>query len=421
MAKKNAKGGGTIRKKTVTRSGKEYTYWEARITTGRDPGTGKQIQRSFTGKTQKEVREKMQAAAVEVNQGTYTAPQRMTVGQWLDVWASDYLGAVKPSTADGYIRSVRNYIKPTLGAVRLDQLRPHDVQAFVNGLEGLAPSTARYHHQVLHTALEKAVELDYIPRNPAARCELPRAEQAEVHPLNDEQAAALLATAIGTDVEHLLAVALFTGLRQSELLGLTWDAVDFDNGAISVNKQLVRAAFRTEGPFQSPKNGRARTITPAAAVFAALKRQRIRQAEQQLKAGPMWDNPHGLVFTTETGAPFNQRMADRGFRNALAAAGLSGFHFHSLRHTYAVNALRAGADIKTVQASLGHASAAFTLDKVWPCNGPDAEGQRRPDGTLYQGRYETVKGKYKGKQAVETRLTLAITWVKRVLSHYCHK
>ena len=81
MAKKGAKGGGTIRKKTVTRSGKEYTYWEARVTTGRDPGTGKQIQRSFTGKTQKGVREKMQAAAVEVNQGTYTAPQRMTTGR----------------------------------------------------------------------------------------------------------------------------------------------------------------------------------------------------------------------------------------------------------------------------------------------------------------------------------------------------
>ena len=79
MAKKNAKGGGTIRKKTVTRNGKPYVYWEARITTGRDSGTGKQIQRSFTGKTQKEVREKMQAAAVEVNQGTYTAPQRISI------------------------------------------------------------------------------------------------------------------------------------------------------------------------------------------------------------------------------------------------------------------------------------------------------------------------------------------------------
>ena len=128
MAKKSAKGSETIRKKTVIRNGKEYTYWEARITTGRDPGTRKQIQRSFTGKTQKEVREKMQAAAVEVNQGTYTAPQRMTVGQWLDIWQRDYLGAIKLSTADGYIRSVRNHLKPALGAIRLDQLRPHDVQ-----------------------------------------------------------------------------------------------------------------------------------------------------------------------------------------------------------------------------------------------------------------------------------------------------
>lgn len=361
MAKKNAKGG-TIRKKTVTRSGKEYTYWEARITTGRDPGTGKQIQRSFTGKTQKEVREKMQAA-VEVNQGTYTAPQRMTVGQWLDIWQRDYLGAIKLSTADGYIRSVRNHLKPALGAIRLDQLRPHDVQGFVNGLEGLTPSTVRYHHQVLHTALKKAVELNYIPRNPAARCELPRVEQEEVHPLNDEQAAALLAAAKDTNVEHLLAVALFTGLRQSELLGLTWDAIDFTVGVIRVNKQLARAAYRTEGPFQSPKSGKAPTITPAPAVMAALRKQRARQSETQLKAGPFWDNPYGLVFTTETGAPFNQRRADNGFHKALAAAGLSGFHFHSLRHTYAVNALRAGEDIKTVQANLGHATAAFTLDK----------------------------------------------------------
>ena len=85
MAKRAAQGAGTIRKKTVIRNGKEYTYWEARITTGRDPGTGKQVQRSFTGKTQKEVREKMQAAAVAVNTGTYITPQKMTVGQWLDL------------------------------------------------------------------------------------------------------------------------------------------------------------------------------------------------------------------------------------------------------------------------------------------------------------------------------------------------
>ena len=119
MPKKGAKGGGTIRKKTVTRGGKEYTYWEARITTGRDPGTGKQVQRSFTGKTQKEVREKLQAAAVAVNGGTYTDPSRLTVGQWLDIWTRDYLVNVKSTTFQAYSSYIKNHIRPGLGAVRL--------------------------------------------------------------------------------------------------------------------------------------------------------------------------------------------------------------------------------------------------------------------------------------------------------------
>ena len=362
MAKKGAKGGGTIRKKTVTRLGKEYTYWEARITTGRDPGTGKQIQRSFTGKTQKEVREKMQAAAVEVNQGTYTAPQRMTTGQWLDIWQRDYLGPLKPATVTNYARNIKNYIRPRLGAVRLANLRPHDVQEFVNGLE-LSPASVKLAYQVLHTALEKAVDLDYIPRNPAARCQLPRLEQKEICPLDDEQSAALLAAAKGGELEHLISVALFTGMRLSELLGLTWDAVDFQHGTINVNKQLTQTSHRAAGLFQSPKSGKARTIAPAPIVFKALKHQRARQAELRLRAGPMWENPHGLVFTKETGGPLSLQRVEEKFAIARSAAGLEGFHFHSLRHTYAVNAIRAGDDIKTIQGNLGHATAAFTLDR----------------------------------------------------------
>ena len=363
MAKKNAKGGGTIRKKTVTRSGKEYTYWEARITTGRDPGTGKQIQRSFTGKTQKEVREKMQAAAVEVNQGTYTAPQRMTVGQWLDIWQRDYLGGAKPSTVAMYRSRIKNYLSPRLGAVRLTELRPHIVQGFINGLDGLSPASVRSIHQILHTALEKAVELDYIPKNPAVRCELPRKKQEEVIPLNDDQATALLSAVKGMDIEFLVTVALFTGLRQSELLGLTWDAIDFEGGTIFISKQLRRPEYREKELFQTPKSGKSRTITPAAEVFKALRRQRARQAEMQLKAGSLWSNPHGLVFTLNNGEPMSQSMVIHKFRAAVKAAGLSGFHFHSLRHTFAVNSIRAGEDIKTIQQSLGHATAAFTLDK----------------------------------------------------------
>lgn len=360
--RKNAKGVGTIRKKTVTRNGREYTYWEARITTGRDPGTGKQVQRSFTGKTQKEVREKLQAAAVEVNQGTYTAPQRLTVRLWLDVWTSDYLGGLKPCTVRTYKTAVNTHILPALGSVKLEALHPHIVQEFINGLE-LAPGSVRLVYQVLHRAMEKAVDLGYLSQNPAKRCSLPRLARKEIHPLDDKQVSALLEAAKGTPLEYLVQAALFTGMRQSELLGLTWDCVDMERGIISINKQLPRPEQRGPGLFATPKSGKGRTITAAPLVIRALQAQKRRQAEMQLHVGPAWDNPHGLVFTNEIGAPMSQRTVEYQFRRIAAAAGLECVRFHDTRHTYAVNAIRAGDDIKTVQGNLGHATAAFTLDR----------------------------------------------------------
>lgn len=129
-----AQGAGNIRKKTVLRNGKEYTFWEARVTVGRDPGTGKQIRRSFSGKTQKEVREKMQAAAVAVNDGDYFEPSKMTVGQWLDTWAEEYLNSVKPRTVESYKANIKQHIKPAIGALRLSELTAVDVQRLYNNL-----------------------------------------------------------------------------------------------------------------------------------------------------------------------------------------------------------------------------------------------------------------------------------------------
>lgn len=363
MPKRAAQGAGTIRKKTVTRKGKEYTYWEARITTGRDPGTGKQLQQSFSGKTQKEVREKLQAAAVEVNTGTYIRPAKMTVGQWLDIWTAEYLGNLKPGTVRVYAGHIRNHIKPAMGAVKLSDLRPHAVQGFINGLEGLSPASIALVYKVLHAAMKRAVRLGYIPKDPTDDCILPKAEQAEIKPLDDAQMAALLAAAIGSEIEQLITVALFTGMRESELLGLTWDSVDMKSGSIIIDKQLAYSYNRSKGIFATPKNGKTRKIAPAASVLAALKQQRIRQLEQRLKAGMLWNNPLNLVFTHADGSIIEQWQLKANFSRLLEAAGLSGVRFHDLRHTFAVNSIRAGDDIKTVQGNLGHSSAAFTLDR----------------------------------------------------------
>ncbi len=363
-AKKNAKGAGTIRKKTVTRNGKTYTYWEARITTGRDPGTGRQIQKSFTGKTQKEVREKLQTAAVAVNAGAYIPPAKLTIGQWLDIWTAEYLGNLKPGTVTSYSGLIRNQIKPDIGAVKLSDLHPHEIQTFINGLEKLSVGSIRLVYKVLHAALERAVQLDYIAKNPADKCVLPKLEQRPINPLEDAQTAALLSAASGTDLEYLLRVALFAGLRVSEILGLSWEQVDLAKGTITISKQLASNTARKKGfLFISPKNGKERTMKAAQTVITALKDQRRRQAEMHLRAGKLWNNPYNLVFTLEDGRFIDQQQVSRAFKAVLTAAGLEGFRFHDLRHTYAVNAIRAGDDIKTIQGNLGHASAAFTLDR----------------------------------------------------------
>ena len=165
-----AQGAGNIRKKTVMRNGKEYTFWEARVTVGCDPGTGKQLRRSFSGKTQKEVREKMQAAAVAVNDGDYFEPSKMTVGQWLDTWATEYLNSVKPRTVESYKANIKQHIMPAIGALRLSALTAVDVQRLYNNLinkrtgKPLSAKSKKNVHGTLHKALEKAVSLGYIDR-----------------------------------------------------------------------------------------------------------------------------------------------------------------------------------------------------------------------------------------------------------------
>lgn len=371
MAGRSAKGTGTIRKKSVTRNGKKYEYWEARYTEGADPGTGKQVQRSITGKTQKEVAQKLKAATAAIDNGTYTAPSKQTLGQWLDVWTETYCGSVKPRTLEIYKSDIRVHIKPALGAIRLESLTTQNIQAFYNALgkpakgrpQGLSSKTVKNIHGVLHKALQQAVLIGSLRFNPTDACTLPRREKRELTPFDDEQIIAFLKEIEGNRYETLFTVTLFTGMREGEVLGLMWECVDFEAGTITINKQLQLHEAIGGGAYQlgSTKNGKSRSITPAASVMALLKRHRAAQAAQRLRAGNLWQDS-GFVFTDELGQPFAKATVYRAFKRAAAAIGRPDARFHDLRHSYAVAAIRSGDDIKTVQENLGHATASFTLD-----------------------------------------------------------
>lgn len=359
---RNAQGSGTIRQRKDGR-------WEARFTVGRDPGTGKQIQRSVYGSTQKEVRQKLSQAIAAVDEGTYIAPNRMTVGQWLDIWAAEYLGSVKPKTVESYRCQIRNHIKPAMAAIKLDALKAHTVQKFYNNLSaekdgkpGLSPKSIQIVHGVLHKALQQAVECGYIRFNPADACKLPRAEKPEIKPLDKDAMASFVKAVRGHRFEAVYLTLLFTGMRRGEICGLTWDCIDLDRGTILINKQLQNVPGQPgEYRLISTKNSKGRTITAAASVVALLKKHRAQQLRDRLQAGPLWlDN--GYVFCNEIGEHLSPNTVYHCYKRLVASIGLPDARLHDLRHSYAVAALQAGDDVKTVQGNLGHHAASFTLD-----------------------------------------------------------
>jgi len=358
MPKRNAQGGGSIRQR---KDGK----WEARYTAGRNPGTGKQIQKSIYGDTQKEVLKKLQQIQTDIENGSYVEPSKMTVSAWMDLWVSEYLGNVKQSTQASYSGHVKTHIKPELGFIPLQKLRPHHVQTLYNDLQrgGKSPKTVRNIHGTLHKGLEQAVKLGYIKQNPSTLCTLPRVSKKDMQVLSDDTVVEFLRAISGHRYETIYYVDLFTGMRQGEILGLAWDCVDFDSGTILICKQLVQEK-KCQGKYflDTPKHDKIRTIKPAPVVMEKLKLRKSQQSADQLRAGAAWSNEWNLIFTNELGRYVSHRAIRSPYKRIVAKMGLPDLRFHDLRHSYSVMSLMNGDDIKTLQSNLGHHTAAFTLD-----------------------------------------------------------
>ena len=365
-----ANGIGSIRKITTTRKGIEYVYWQARYTAGYDPGTGKQIQRSITGKTQKEVAQKLKQVLYELDQGTYQAPCRLTVKEWLETWKAEYTGDVKPSTAYLYKRNVDMYIIPLIGAVKLEALTAPMVQGLYNRLlkpetdggKALSAKSVRNVHGVLHKTLQQAVLAGYLRSNPTDACKPPKVTKKDIVPLDEMLISAFLRAIQGHPHEYLYKIDVFTGLREGELLGLTWDCLDFEHGTLLVKQQLRREQQKGGTYYMAPtKNGKSRVLSLAPSVLRLFRLQKMKQNGQRLEAGDLWTEKN-LIFTNDTGSYLSYRTVYDCFKRVMVKIGSPSTRFHDLRHTYAVLAIKSGDDIKTIQENLGHATAAFTLD-----------------------------------------------------------
>lgn len=355
---KNANGIGTIRQRADGR-------WEGRYTSPKD---GKQ--HSVYGDKQKDVRQKLTEIIRQIDEGDYSDDSKLTVAQWLDIWLKEYVKGVKPYTVASYRNICINHIAPEIGDKRLTKLSVVDVQRFINAKsEQLSAKTVKNIHGVLHKALEQAIDCEIIRRNVSARTNLPKVVKPEIKVLDDDAMVRFMDAVRDSRFGSFYLVGLLTGMRQSELMGLRWSDIDFKGETITIRRQLQRRKKASDGPmyyFTTLKNGKERKIAPMPDVFVEFKHIKAAQNQARLIAGVDWlddDVSQGLVFRDQSGAHYKHYSVYEEYKRIVTEIGVPEERLHDLRHTYAVSALRAGDDIKTVQETLGHHSAAFTLDK----------------------------------------------------------
>lgn len=334
--------------------------WEGRVDFGWAAGKRKHM--SVYGKTRADVARQMTTLLRAREAGMTPGGSSQLLGAYLEAWLRSIEGSLRPKTLQTTRMDVRRHIIPDLGKARLGMLQPRRVQAFLDAKlkSGLAPPSVVHIRAILRRALGRAMRYGWVYRNVATLTDPPRVERFEIKPFTSEEARAFLDAARQDDLEALFKLALSTGLRQGELLGLKWDDLDLEKAELRVNQALQR--YDGALHLVPPKTPRSRRSVPIPALAVeALRQLRYAQRDAHLRAGSLWHET-GLVFTTRWGTPIEPRNATRSFKQLLARAGLRPMRFHDLRHSFATLLLIQGVSARVVMEILGHSQINVTMN-----------------------------------------------------------
>ncbi len=347
--------------------------WELRYSLGTDPATGKRriVTLSMKGKreaAEKELRRRLRM----LDTGEHVDPTRMTVGQWLKTWLETVRAEISPKSHERYTEIVENFLVPTLGNLPVAKISPVDIQKAYNGwatggrrdrkLGGLSPRTRRHIHRIFRAALSRAVEQQIIVRNPADvfKKRLPKVERHDLVTLTAEQSIRLLDAIKHTRTYWPAMIALATGMRRGEVLGLRWKNLDLDSCTVRVVENLEQT--KTGLRFKAPKTEKARAIALPTFAVDELRRLKEQQAEDLALLGLRQD-AQTLVCAQADGKPLQPRSLTHEFTRLMARLkGLPRVRFHDLRHSHATQLLLAGVHPKVAQERLGHSTITTTLD-----------------------------------------------------------
>jgi integrase len=339
--------------------------WCACVHIGYDPKTGLRLRKYVYGASYDDVLDKKRALEERQRRGEPVRFDRQSVGAYLEQWLAAIEGSVRPKTYDTYATHIRLHILPALGTRNLDDLKPPDVIAWLNRLKRhdppLSERTIQDIYDLLNRAQEQAVRWGMASRNVVALVDRPRATQAEIRALDKAQVDTLLkAVQDVPEWRTLYLVAVSTGVRRGELLGLKWQDIDLDRAKLMVRRSLSR--LRGALVFGEVKTKRSRrTINLSRACVEALRAHKAWQASERKRLGNAWIE-HGLVFPTGVGTPMEPRNLARRLDQDLARAKLPHIRIHDLRHTYASLMIAEHVEIALISETLGHANVSTTYN-----------------------------------------------------------
>lgn len=343
---------------------KSGSTWKVIIELGRDE-EGKRIRRAFRGfKTKKEAQGFLNDKEHELKTGTFIDRNSGTVAELLKQWMEDKRAQVRVTTYRGYEWLVERHLIPHLGHIRLDELKPIHLQTayrkMMDGEKPLSNRSVKHAHQILSQTLDRAVKWGMLPRNIADAVDSPRAKKTNMAVWDEISTRTFLEAAQGDDYYILFLLAVYTGMRKSEIMGLRWADVDLQTAQLSIRQTLVYNGHG--GEFGLPKTNRGqRPIAIPTFVVDTLITHKRQQNAIRLRCGSSWED-HDLVMCLQNGKPLVHRTVDNHWYALLEKAALPKIRFHDIRHTHATLLLKQGVHPKIVSERLGHSAIGITLD-----------------------------------------------------------